>query len=343
MRKIISLIALLLPMLAHAESPEIRDNAPDRHVVVKGDTLWDISAQFFKDPWKWPQIWGMNKDSIQDPHWIYPGDVIVLDRATGMLRIGEGGNTSNHAAGERITKLSPSAQTQAINHNEIPSIPSKELTPFLNRALIIDEKQFATAPTLVAGYERRVLMSTGDVAYAKGVCEELGTSWQIYREGQTFIDPNTKEVLGREAIYLGDAEVDKFGELSTLRITRSVLEIRKGDKLIQTSGELVNNYLPHAPSKELAAQVIAITGGVAQGGQNTVVTLNKGERDGIEKGHVLALTQKGEVLSKADGALALPDTRFGLVFVFRTFEKVSYALIMQTKLPVQLLDRVQTP
>lgn len=344
MRKIISLICLLLPVLACAAEPEIRDNAPDRHVVVKGDTLWDISAKFFKDPWKWPQIWGMNKDTIQDPHWIYPGDVIVLDRATGTLRIGGADIASaTSKTNEQVVKLSPSSTARASQHDVIPSIPAAAITPFLTQPVIVDDKTWATAGTIVGSYEKRVLLGKDDVAYAKGICEEFGSSWQVYRAGKTFTDPDTKEVLGQEAMYLGEAEVSKFGEPSTLRITKSIQEMAKGDRLIQPAQETFNSYLPHAPEQAISAKVISIYGGVVQGGQNTVITLNKGTRDGLEKGHVLALYQRGEVLGKGKDAVTLPDTRYGLVFVFRTFEKVSYALVMQTKLPVQLLDKLQTP
>ena len=317
--------------------PEIRDNAPDRHIVVKGDTLWDISAKFFKDPWKWPQIWGMNKDTIKDPHWIYPGDVIVLDRATGTLRIG---GEVKAGSSDTVVKLSPKARAQSSEHNAIPSIPVADIAPFLSQPLIVGPKGFLDAPTLVATYEQRVVLGSNDIAYVKGMSENQGVHWQIFRPGKTFLDPDSKEVLGQEAIYLGDADVEKFADVSTIRITKAIQEINKGDRLVQTSATLASNYVPHAPEQQLTARVISIYGGVSQAGQNAVITLNKGRRDGVENGHVLALYRKGEVVNKS---LTLPDVRYGLLFVFRTFNKVSYALVMQTRLPVELLDSAQTP
>lgn len=363
MRKIISLICFLLPILASADQLQIRENAPDRYVVVKGDTLWDISGKFFKDPWKWPEIWGLNKDSIKDPHWIYPGDVVVLDPASKTLHVGElvpsidatktdlmpSGDASPGVSND-VEKLSPKARLVASSLTAIPSIPASLIGPFLAKPLVVEESELDGAPIVYGTLEKRALVSSGDIIYVKNMPVDKGDSWQIYRPGNEFIDPQSGENLGFEAIYLGDATVEKLDDISTLRITNSVLEINKGDRLIQSSATLPNNYIPRPPESHISAQVISIYGGVAQGGQNSVVTLNKGRRDGIESGHVLALYHKGEYVSESGGFFSwfgkrerLPDHRFGLVFVFRTFDKVSYGLVVETSLPVQLLDPVITP
>ena len=343
MRKIISLICFLLPALAFAAQPEtrpqLRSDAPDRHVVVKGDTLWDISGKFFEDPWKWPYIWGMNKDTIKDPHWIYPGDVIILDRASGTLRIGQAGTGS--AGG--VIKLSPRVREGRSVHDAILSIPASAIAPFLSQPLVVEESALKDGPTLIGAREGRVLLGAHDTGFASGLTRDKGSKWQIYRPGKTFVDPDTSEVLGVEAIYLGSAEVTEFADVSTVAITQSVQEIYKGDRLVTPSGEMTSNYLPRSPDSNISANVISIYGGVSQAGQNTIITLNKGKRDGLESGHVLALHHKGETV-KSDGKnFTLPDERYGLIFVFRVFEKVSYALVMQTRLPVQLLDRATTP
>jgi hypothetical protein len=349
---IISLICCLLPAFAFADAPQVRDNAPDRHVVVKGDTLWDISARFFKDPWKWTEIWGMNKDSIKDPHWIYPGDVIVLDRTTGTLHLGEvtAQVASGALSGTVAIKLSPKAREEDSEHGAIPSIPIADIAPFLSQPLVVEKEGLSGAPTLTGTYEQRVILGSDDIAYVKGLAEDKGTHWQIYRPGKTLLDPDSKEVLGYEAIYLGDADVEKFADISTLRITRATQEINKGDRLVQPPAALTDNYVPHAPEKQISARVISIYDGVSQAGQNTVITLNKGARDGLENGHVLAIYRKGETLTeKSKGIFTknthydLPDTRYGLLFVFRTFDKVAYALVLQTSLPVELLDRARNP
>ena len=349
MRKIISLICFLLPALAFAAQPdtlpELRSDAPDRHVVVKGDTLWDISGKVFKDPWKWQYIWGMNKDSIKDPHWIYPGDVIVLDRATGTLRIGGSPaiSTGSTSSSGNVVKLSPKAREGHSAHDTIPSIPANVIGPFLSQPLVVEESTLKDAPTLIGAREGRVILGAHDTCFIKGLPSGKSNRWQIYRPGKTFVDPDTKEVLGVEAIYLGDADVTDFADISTATITRSIQEINKGDRLVAPSGKVANAYLPRAPGSKISTRVISIYGGVSQAGQNTVITLNKGSRDGLETGHVLALYHKGEVVKNEGKEHTLPDERYGLVFVFRVFNKVSYALVMQTKLPVQLLDRAQTP
>ncbi len=347
---IISLICCLLPAFALAAAPEIRDNAPDRHIVVKGDTLWDISSMFFKDPWKWPQIWGMNKDTIKDPHWIYPGDVIVLDRTTGTLHVGEVEKTEVTSAesSDNVEKLSPKIRAQSTEHDAIPSIPASAIVPLLSRPLVVEENELSGAPRLVGADDQRVILGKGDTAYVKGLTENKGpawqvSSWQVYRPGKTFRDPDSKEVLGYEAIYLGDVSVDKFADISTVKITNSLQEIGKGDRLVQSAGVTANNYLPHAPADFVSARIISIYGGVAQAGQNAIITLNKGRRDGLENGHVLALYRKGEVVKDSGKDITLPARRYGLLFVFRTFDKVAYALVMQTQLPVELLDTAQTP
>jgi hypothetical protein len=337
MRKIISLICFLLPALAFAAQPEthpeVRNGAPDRHVVVKGDTLWDIAGKFFNDPWKWPYIWGMNKGTIKNPHWIYPGDVIILDRASGTLRVGQSENV----------KLSPKVREGRSDHDAIPSIPASAIAPFLSQPLVIEENALKDAPILVGAREGRVALGKGDIGFVKGLPADKGTLWQLYRPGKSFVDPDTKELLGIEAIYLGNAEVTDFADVSTVAITNSVQEISKDDRLVVPSGEAISNYLPRAPGSNISARVISVYGGVSLAGQNTIITLNKGLRDGLESGHVLALYHKGEVVKNESEDLSLPDERYGLAFVFRVFNKVSYALVMQTRLPVQVLDRAKTP
>ncbi len=355
MRKIISLICLLLPITMYADELKLQENAPDRYVVVKGDTLWDISAKFFKDPWKWPQIWGYNKDTIKDPHWIYPGNVVYLDPSTHTLKVGESGagpaseipgvSESERSATDTV-KLSPRARQITGKGEAIPAISLKDIGPFLSRPLVVSENELDSAPVLAGTYEHRVLLGTGDIAYAKYMPGNKGERWQIYRPGRVFKDPDTGEVLGHEVVYLGDAVVEKFDTLSTLKITRAVLEIAPGDRFAQATTGFASNYLPHAPVKKISAQIISIYGGMQQAGQNAVVTLNKGSRDGLENGHVLALYQRGELIPSGgafDADTRLPDMRYGLLFVFRVFDKVSYALVMQTQLPVQLLDRANTP
>jgi len=352
MRKIISLICFLLPILASADQLQIRSDAPNRYIVVKGDTLWDISEKFYEDPWKWPYIWGLNKESIKDPHWIYPGDVVYLDRSSGTLHINEMGTTGAQMPrdgsqmpreGSGVTRLSPRVREDMSSHDAIPSIPVAAIAPFLSRPLVIEEGALQDAPALVGAREGRVILGDGDICFAKGLTSDMGDKWQIYRPGKEFIDPDSDELLGIEAVYLGDAEVTKFGEVSTISITHSVQETYRGDRLVAPSAETVTTYLPRAPESKISARVISVYGGVSQAGQNTIITLSKGAREGVEIGHVLALYHKGEVVKSEGESYTLPDERYGLAFVFRVFDKVSYALVMQTRIPAQLLDRAENP
>lgn len=366
MRKIISLICLVLPILAYADELQIREDAPDRHIVVRGDTLWDISAKFFNDPWRWPEIWQLNKDSVIDPHWIYPGNVIVLNRQSGTLTVEEPQTDSNIPAsavvpspvsdssvesdgreGSSVTvRLGPKPRVVSQNFEAIPAIPLNIINSFLTRPLVIEAEELEISPKLVGTYEHRALLSVNDFAYVKDLPQDKGTRWQIYRPSVALVDPETEEELGQEVLYLGDATVEKFGDPSTLRITSSVMEIHKGDYFAQTSTGYASNYFPHTPKSNISARVISVYGGVHQAGQRAVITLNKGRRDGLEDGHILGLFQKGETI-KTKGwftpNIELPDVRYGIVLVFRVFNKVSYALVMETKLPVQLLDRAGNP
>jgi hypothetical protein len=240
-------------------------------------------------------------------------------------------------------KLSPHVREYPSSHDAIPSIPASAIAPFLTQPLVIEAGQLKDAPALIGAREGRVVLGNDDTGFAKGLPSDQGDQWQIYRPGKTFIDPDTNEVLGIEAIYLGNAEVTHFADVSTVAITHSVQEIYAGDRLVLPSVEEVNTYLPRAPESNISARVISVYGGVSQGGQNSVITLNKGARNGLESGHVLALYHKGEVVKNEGKQYTLPDERYGLVFVFRVFNKVSYALVMQTRLPVQLLDRANTP
>lgn len=350
MRKIISLICLVLPIVAWAGEPRIRDNAPDQHIVVRGDTLWDIASHFFDDPWQWQHIWGLNRDTIKDPHWIYPGDIVRLDRHNGTLHV-----ATNHDIGNTL-KLSPQVHTGEGQSQAIPPIPTVDIEPFLKRPLIIGENDLRGAPRLVATLNQRVALSTDDIAYFRGL-PDRGIDWQIYRPGKPLIDPDSREVLGYEAIYLGDARVERFGEPSSVRITRATQEILKGDRLIAKAARRAQDLIPHAAEAGLSAKVISIHGESTLAGQHSVVTINKGTLDGIENGHVLALSRIGEKVRdneisecREDSShctderdITLPELRYGLLLIFRTFDRVAYALVMQTEHPVELLDLVRTP
>ena len=336
----------------------LAEDAPGTYVVVKGDTLWDISGRFLKEPWRWPEIWNMNREQIKDPHWIYPGDVIKLSfdaNGNPSLSLASGGGIGGGDA-----RLQPRVRVDTLAQ-AIPSIPSRAITPFLSLPLVVEEGALANAPRIIATEDNRVVVGAGNFAYALGLDQSLGVKWQIYRPGKA-LKNEAGEVLGYEAIYLGEAKVIRFGESSTIEILRSTQEINRGDRLTPTADSAVPSYSPRSPAKMVSGSIISVLNGVDTGAQYSIVAIDLGRRDGMEVGHVLATLRKGLVVSTADplgqatqpattatdattfgSTVKLPDERNGLVFVFRVFEKVSYALVMATRRPTQLGDVVQTP
>jgi LysM domain len=343
----------LAPAVQPAATPlQLVDNAPSRYVVKKGDTLWSIAARFLKSPWKWNEIWRMNKDQIKNPHRIYPGDVLILTAgADGQSQLTI---EARDAAARPTVHVSPLVRVTPIDNEAISSIPPAIIDPFLTKPLVIEQDGLENAPRIVGGPDSRVVLATGYKIYAIGIGERDGASWQIYRSGRPLFSPGKKEILGYEAEYLGDAIVDKFAEVSTLTIVSSRKEIVVGDRLVQAPKERIINYPPHAPDKAVDAQIIGLPTTLIESGRDSVVTLDVGAKDGVEIGHVLALyhdpgkvdiwDQKSRFLKQPDKrSLQLPQQRIGLVFVFRVFDKVSYALVLNSTKQVELGDWVRKP
>lgn len=326
-----------------ADELQIKEDAPDRYVVVKGDTLWAISGRFLKSPWRWPEIWQLNKEEIKNPHRIYPGDVVLLDREGGTLRLAR----NEKFRGRDFEKRTPQTRIESGEHLAIPIISPADIGPFLSQPLVVEKDGLETAPRIIANEENRVAIGAGNRAYVTGLTEGGPKQWHIFRPGKPLIDPDTKAVLGYEAAYLGDARVLKFGDPSTIEIIKSAQEVLRDDRLVAASNVDLANFVPHAPSSALRGRVIAAYGGVAEVGRGSIITLNIGTRQGLESGHVLALLRAGVVAAYRSGegnrTVKLPEERNGLALVFRVFENVSYALVMQSELSVQINDVVVTP
>jgi len=342
-KPILALILLFgFSSLSSAADIALQDHRPDRYVVVKGDTLWGIAGKFLKDPWRWPEIWKMNKEQIKNPHWIHPGDMIVLDTSgdSPELRL---------VTGLETVKLSPRIRIEPAATSAIPSIPPTAIGPFLSKPLVIEAGALEKAPYIIGTEESRVVLGAGNNAYVQSIKEGGALRWHIYRSGKALVDPDTEATLGYEGVYLGDATIAHYGEPATIAIVKSVQEINIGDRLVEAKEEAVSAYVPHAPEKAINGRIISAYEGVAEVGKGAIVTLNKGGRDGLEVGHVLALYRHGRNVSPAGNdhvspeSVKLPDERYGLVFVFRVFDKLSYALVMQSARPVQMLDDVRTP
>ncbi|MFA6311283.1 MAG: LysM domain-containing protein [Sterolibacterium sp.] len=332
------------PTQAAGSAPELADGAPDRHIVLPGDTLWGIASKFLKQPYRWPEIWRLNQEQIRNPQRIYPGQVVILDRKGDQpqLKIADAIATAATAA---TVKAGPQVYSDS-NKREIPSIPQQAIEPFLSEPLVVESGQLDSTPRIVATQEDRVYIGKGDLAYVTGV-KDQAKLWQIYRPGKALIDPETKETLGYEAFYLGSASVVREGEPTTFEILTSRREIGRGDHLLPAPRLDVISYVPHAPDKAFKGRIVSVYGGVGQAGRDSIVTLSRGKRDGLEVGHVLSVSRAGaEVSDRYQGKKAiyrLPDERYGLLFVFRVFERISYALVMNVTRTVEIGDVVAAP
>lgn len=319
----------------------LKPNAPERYVVVPGDTLWSIAERFTDSPWRWPELWNLNKDQIKNPHRIYPGNVIVIDRTRGQLAL------------SGTVKLSPRVRAESTAREAIPSIPARVIEPFLTRPLLIEPDGLDNAPRIVAIDEGRVVAGNEGKAFVSGMGDSKEASWYLYRRGNALVDPDTNLTIGYEAIYLGTARVIRPGEPATVELASVTQEIGLGDRLVPAGRPEIINYAPHAPAAAVQGRVVSIYGGlrtVGEAGIHSVVALNRGKADGLELGHVLALYRhRGTVgdlyktKNAPDAGIALPEERYGLAFVFRVFDRVSYALVMNVTRPVSPMDVVRTP
>ena len=333
---------------------ELAPNAPDSYTVKTHDTLWGISKLFLKSPWRWPELWGMNLEQVRNPHLIFPGQQLFLDKSNGRARLRMGAPVGG--AGD--ASLSPKVRSRDLALDGIASIPFNLIEPFLNEAVIFEGNELATAPRIVATQEGRVLLSRGDTAYVRG---DIGAEreFRIFREPRPLRDPTTNAILGYEATYVGASEytvqgetrTDANGRVEIVPATFTVTSIRQeagvGDRLSPVPGREYTNYAPHPPAAPIAGQIVSIYGDGLTAGQNQIVALNKGAVDGIERGHVLALYRDGKVVldptERGKVKIKLPDERHGLLFVFRVFERMSYALILSVKDPVARGDRFTQP
>jgi nucleoid-associated protein YgaU len=350
MARIISVLFVLISsvlLAAHAApakdtSLELAENAPSRHVVVPGDTLWGISASFLKDPYRWNELWKLNPDEVKNPHRIYPGQVLVLDTSSGQprLSIEGGGGAIPTVKVEPRVRITDQAQ-------EIPAIPQQVIEPFLSQPLIADEDALESAPRIVAIQNDQVYAAEGSLAYVNKIASGTVRQWQIYRPGDAIKDPRNGEVIGYEAMLLGTAKLVKQGEPATIQLLTTKREIGKDDRLVPAPRPDIVNYPLHKPTAAIDSRVVSIYGGSTAGGRYSIVAISGGKVNGIEMGHVLALSRTGQLISdryRGDKLnVTLPNERYGLVYVFRIFDKVSYALIMGASQAVEVGDTISTP
>jgi LysM domain len=365
--RVVPLIAAAAVVLggapALAQDVRVADNAPQSYTVQKGDTLWGISGKFLRDPWRWPDVWRMNRDQIRNPHLIYPGDIVRLDYVDGQPRLSL---AQTGTAGPRETlRVSPGVRSTPLDREAIPTIPPGDIEPFLSRPLVTGPDGLKGSAEIVAGRDReRVVRGEGDRIYVVGIEPEAGALWHIYRSMGPIRSHIRNEQLGFEYRYLGTGRVERFADVSTLLIENATEEILIGDRLMPAPREVIVNYVPHAPARDVEGRIIATIADATEMGRGSVVTIDKGVQDGIDVGTVLAVYRgvapipdprpntnpeyilprlDTTVLFRKDKYLDVPQERTGLLFVFRTFDRVAYGILLNTTDPVQIGDFVRKP
>lgn len=320
---------------------------PDRYVVKKGDTLWAIAARFLKSPWLWPEVWNINP-KIHNPHLIYPGDVVLLHYVEGKpyLTLESAGGAVPPPKGIDTVKLSPKIRVEHLSR-AITTIPRTAIEPFLYHHRVVSEDELEAAPYIVATFEQHLIAGTGNIVYARNMDNPETNGYQVLRPGAVYTDPDSHEILGYEALNLGESRLMKEGDPSTLKITRTYLEILKGDRLLPLQKKLRSlNFLPRAPDNQVHGYILSVLNGVNQIGQFNVVVTSLGKREGMKVGDVLAIYQRGVTVrdqTSSGEPVKLPDEKAGLLMVFRVYDKVSYALVMSAERSLHVLDILKNP
>jgi len=328
---------------------ELAPNAPSQYTVRSGDTLWGISGQYLRQPWRWPALWGMNRQQVRNPHLIYPGQILYLVQRDGRAYL----STTAPGGAHGDSRLSPRVRGEGGNGEAILSIPASDIEPFLTRPLVVEKDAVDASARIVALTDARVYMGRGDTGYVRGIAPTdaaIGSDWQAFKPALPVRDPVSNAVIGFEAQYQGSVRVMRGPEgpdaVTTVQATQSPQEMGAGSLLLpQPARELVR-YVPHAPENNVDARIAAVYGGVEYGGAKQVVVLNLGANGGLEPGHVLALSRVGGVAKDpTDGnrSITLPDDRYGLAYVYRVFPGIAYALVTDASNVMKVGDRATSP
>ncbi len=359
-------------VVVRADTIEINPDNPGQYVVQKGDTLWDIAGRFLQEPWRWPEIWKSNSQ-IADPHLIYPGDLITLsyEGDTPVLTVESGASSETvmtQAVVNRNVKLSPRIR-EYERDSAIPIIPIDVIRHFLNRPLVVNDGDLEKLPYIVSTFEQHLIAAPGNRVYVRGLpAGSNARSYSLYRKGSAYVSTRKYggAVLGYEAIYVGDIVIQKDGDPASAMIVKATREVLNGDRLIEHSdSDIRSDFMPHQPRTHVSGNIISVVDGVAEIGQYQIVVLDIGEKDGVEIGNVVGIYQTGQIITdknnieqqnafnstalveylgrpkSAGEDVILPEEYAGVVMVFRTFEKISYGLVMEASRPVHINDAVR--
>jgi hypothetical protein len=350
---LLSLLLALFSLPLLANDVVLNPDHPQRYEVVKGDTLWDISGRFLQYPWHWPDIWQVNSQ-IENPHLIYPGDVLTLVYRDGQPVL-------ELERGPKTYKMSPEVR-EILLEKAITTIPLDEIRPFLSKPRVVGEEVLDEAAYIVAGTDERLISGAGDKVYARGIDEAQGRQYNIFRGGKAYLDPETAEILGYEAVYTGDAWLDRAGDPAMMDLRYANREVLVGDRLLAVDEDNFElNFFPRPLEDELQGQIISIFDSVSQVGQYQAVVINRGAREGLQVGHVVSILRAGETVKdevlageyedsyfntrdesyeNRNATVDLPDEFSGVAMIFKVFEKVSYGIILKAKLAIHENDKI---
>lgn len=338
-RRIFLSLVLMFSLPLAVNGLELNPNHPDRYIVQKGDTLWDISGKFLKHPWQWPDIWHANPQ-VENPHLIYPGDELTLVWRDGQPVLELARGLPEYRMSPQVRDITPAAA--------IPAISLSLIGPFLNKPHVVGEEILAQAPYVVATANQRVIAGAGDAIYARGTDAHDSEIFSVFSAGEVYTDPETGEVLGYQAVYAGEAALTRAGDPSTLRLIKTSREVMVGDRLLVTEEDGFDlTFFPRRPERDIDARIISVVDGVSQIGQYQIIVVNRGEREGFETGHVFSIYKRGETLrdtvaQEQNAMVTLPENYAGTAMVFRVFDKVSYAIVMKATTAINIHDTLRS-
>jgi hypothetical protein len=328
--------------------------SPQTYIVQEGDTLWDISSVFLRDPWYWPEIWFKNPQ-VENPHLIYPGDTLAIvyvggERRVQLLSRGETGSVlSQTEGGLSVVKINPAVRSQPIDAT-IPSIPIEQIRHMLERPMVVDEDTLNNSAYVLSSLDNHLINSINDKLYVRKLDTSSGTGrYQIYRPNRAIYDPITNELLGYEALYVGESKLLLRGDPASVRVTNSEREILRNDRVMPVDNtNFERDFYPKPPNTDVSGEIVALLDSISKSGAFQTIAINLGNRDGIESGNILRIRRNGDVIvdraeTEPDFLVKLPDEAIGIAMVIRAFEKMSYALIMEANMPISLKDYVESP